>query len=205
MPVPAFDEAWWDELYSGAPARWSGRANPQLVAEVSDLAPGSALDVGSGEGGDAIWLARHGWSVTGTDISTVALSRAAEAATAAGVAVTWLHTDLTQDELPGTFDLVSAHYMHLRPEQRRRLHARLAAAVAPGGTLLLVAHEEPTGGQPGHDWDMSGMFSTAAEEAAALDPAEWEVLVAEHRPRTTVRDGQEIDRPDVVLRARRRG
>ena len=210
MTRPAFDQEFWEQLYREAPTRWSGQPNVALVAEASDLAPGTALDVGSGEGGDAIWLARRGWQVTGTDISTVALGRAAEAAAAAGVTVTWLHADLTAEPVAGSFDLVSAHYLHLPEAQRRVVHERLAAAVAPGGTLLLVAHEEPAGHEHGHGhgdpgWDMTGMFWTAAEEAARLDPAEWDVVTAEHRPRTAVRDGQQIERPDVVLRARRRG
>lgn len=207
---PEYGEAFWDQHYGTAPAIWSGRPNAQLVAEVADLPPGTALDVGCGEGADAVWLASRGWRVTGVDISAVALGRAAEAAAAAGVAADWVRADLIGWTPPaGAFDLVSAHFLHLAGEQRRTVYARLAAAVAPGGTLLLVAHEEPVGEHAAEHrasgWDMTGRFSTAAEEAAALDPAEWEVLVAEHRPRTTTRpDGQQVSRPDVVLRARRR-
>lgn len=73
-----FDEAFWNARYSEKERIWSGRPNPQLVAEAAGLAPGTALDVGCGEGADALWLAARGWQVTGVDISTVALARAAE-------------------------------------------------------------------------------------------------------------------------------
>ena len=93
-----FEQDAWEERYRARPALWSGRPNPQLVAEAAALAPGRALDVGSGEGADAIWLAERGWRVTGTDISTVALARAAEHARAAGAEpaerITWLHADM---------------------------------------------------------------------------------------------------------------
>ncbi len=108
------------------------------------LRPGSALDVGSGEGADAIWLARQGWRVTAVDISSVALARAAERASQDAEAsgrITWAHHDLTASPPPaGTFDLVSAQFMHLPLAQRTELHHRLAASVAPGGTLLIVGH-----------------------------------------------------------------
>ena len=81
-PTTVFDKKFWDERYSSAPAIWSGNPNPQLVAEVADFAPGTALDIGAGEGADALWLAQQGWSVTAVDISTVALDRAAALTTA---------------------------------------------------------------------------------------------------------------------------
>ena len=79
-----FTQEYWDERYGSAGAIWSGNPNPHLVAHVADLAPGSALDVGSGEGADAIWLATRGWQVMGIDLSTVALERAAQLASRAG-------------------------------------------------------------------------------------------------------------------------
>jgi len=106
--------------------------------------PGRALDVGCGEGGDAVWLAQRGWQVTGVDISSVALGRAAEAARAAGVEerTEWVQADLAAEGLPaGPWELVNAQYLHLRPAERAALWAALAAVVAPGGTLLVVAHD----------------------------------------------------------------
>lgn len=196
-----FDEASWEERYRIAPALWSGRANPQLVAEAADLPPGRALDAGSGEGGDALWLAGRGWQVTAADFSTVALARAAAAAEQLGVEVEWVHADLTRWTPPaGAFDLVSAQYFHLPPADRDPVFARLAAAVAPGGSLLVVGHvasELHTG--------VPEMFFTAQQVAATLDPDVWDVVVCEDRARTASGPaGHELPVADTVLRAVRR-
>ena len=139
------DEAFWDERYGSIDKLWSGNPNPQLVDQVSDLSPGTALDAGCGEGADAIWLAQRGWRVTAVDFSRVALERGAARALHVGAEVaeriTWTHADLATWVPPvETFDLVSAHFMHFPREQREPLYRRLAASVAPAGTLLIVAH-----------------------------------------------------------------
>jgi SAM-dependent methyltransferase len=195
------DEAWWDDLYKENDRRWSGNPNVQLVAEVSDLKPGTALDVGSGEGGDAIWLAVQGWQVTGVDISTVALARAAANAQERGVEVNWTHTDLTEVAPVEQFDLVTAHFFHLPSrELTALLHRRLASAVAPGGTLLVVGHSpldmDTVEGRP----HVPGMFYTAQQVEAELEPGAWDVVVAEARPRTI----KDMAMHDEVLKARRR-
>src|SRR5262245_55151569 len=102
----------WDARYSERDgAMWSGRPNGRLVAEVADLIPGWALDVGCGEGADAIWLARCGWTVTAVDISDVAVGRAREAAERAGVAVEWIRGDALLTPFAGrSFDLLSMQY-----------------------------------------------------------------------------------------------
>jgi len=205
--MPVMDERFWDERYGQADAIWSGNPNPQLVAEAGDLPVGTALDVGCGEGADAIWLARRGWQVTAVDISQVALDRAATHAEAAGVAdrIAWLHADLTDGTSPGAgFDLVSAHFLHLPSAQRVPLYRRLASAVGPGGTFLVVGHHHSdlttTIGRP--HWP--DMFFTAAQLAADLDGGPWTVLVDEQRPRTAVDpDGREITIHDAILKARR--
>jgi len=197
------DHASWEERYRDAPALWSGRVNPPLVAEATGLAPGRALDVGCGEGGDALWLAGQGWQVTGLDWSEVALARAAEHAAAAGVTdrVTWVRGDTGTWQPPvAAFDLVTAHFLHPTAEQRHALVPRLAAAVAPGGTLLWVGHP--------HDEERAALwgadrFAAAGEVAADLDPDEWEVLVAAQRQRPGADAGHH--HADEVLRARRRG
>src|SRR5215471_650837 len=109
---PAAQAAEWDARYSERDgARWSGRPNGRLVAEVATLTPGLALDVGCGEGADAIWLARSGWTVTAIDVSEVAVSRAREAAQRAGAAVEWVRGDALQTPFAaGSFDLVSMQY-----------------------------------------------------------------------------------------------
>nr|WP_240809092.1 class I SAM-dependent methyltransferase [Microbispora catharanthi] len=205
-----FDEATWEERYRSRPAVWSGRPNPQLVAEAAQLPPGRALDVGTGEGADAVWLAARGWRVTGADISATALERAAAHAADAGADVAdrteWVRADLRDHALPeGAYDLVSAQYMHLPREARRTLFARLAAAVAPGGTLLIVGHHPSDLLTKVRRMHFPQMMFTAEEVAASLDPAEWEVTAAEARPRTAVDpEGGEVTIRDAVLVARRR-
>ena len=206
-----FDQEWFEERYRSAPSLWSGQPNPQLVAEVADLPPGTALDAGSGEGADAIWLAERGWQVTAVDFATTALARAAEHAATRGAEVAaridWRQADLTVwAPSEQTFDLVSAQYMHLPPEPRAALYARLAAAVAPGGTLLIVGHDFSDVAAGAHRPPTPEMYFTAAEAAVSLAPAEWEVLVTDARPRPAkVHEGHEITVRDAVLRARRRG
>ena len=130
----------WDELYSKQDHVWSGAPNHALTVEVADLAPGRALDVGCGEGADAVWLARRGWAVTGVDPSTVALGRARRQGADARVDVDWRHGVLADLDLPGAgFDLVSAFYAVL-PRETDPV-PRLVSLVAPGGTLLVVHHD----------------------------------------------------------------
>ena len=194
------DHASWEERYRESAALWSGRANPPLVAEAAELPPGRALDVGCGEGGDVLWLAGRGWQVTGLDWSTVALARAAEHAAAAGLTdrVEWVQGDVESWQPPAqSYDLVTAHFLHPTADQRPPLIARLAAAVAPGGTLLWVGH--PHDAERAARWG-ADRFATAAAVAADLDDEAFEVLVAEQRPRP---DGDHHP-ADEVLRARRR-
>jgi SAM-dependent methyltransferase len=205
-----FDEQAWDERYRSHTAVWSGRPNPQLVAEVSDLAVGTALDAGTGEGADALWLAWHGWQVTAVDFSTVALERAAARVDALDAdlvgSIRWVHADLTTwAPTEGGFDLVSAQFMHLPPEPREAVFARLATAVAPGGTLLIVGHHPNDLHTTIHRPPMPEMFFTAEQVADSLDADQWEVLVAEARPRPANDDeGREITIHDAILRARKR-
>ena len=133
----------WDARYSERDgARWSGRPNGRLVAEVADLTPGRALDVGCGEGADAIWLARRGWTVTAIDISDLALCRAREAAELAGAAVEWVCGDALQTPFPArSFDLVSLQYPALPKAAGKRAVRTLLDTVCPGGLLLAVYHD----------------------------------------------------------------
>jgi SAM-dependent methyltransferase len=140
-----FSQEFWDDRYRSAHQLWSGQPNPQLVAQAAGLTPGHALDVGCGEGADAIWLARQGWTVTAVDISAVALERAAGHAATCGddIAgrISWRQADLLSwDPGPRQYDLVSAQFMYLPAGDLESMHRRLAAAVRPGGTLLLVLH-----------------------------------------------------------------
>lgn len=202
-----YDEQSFEERYRATDALWSGRPNTQLVREAADLPPGTALDVGCGEGADAIWLAERGWHVTAVDFARTALERGQAQAESLGREVAdrirWVHADITA-ELPGDgFDLISAQFMHLPPEPRRELFARLAAAVAPGGTLLVVGHDFSDIAAGAHRPPEPERFFTAAEVVESLDDR-WEVLVAEARPRPAhVHEGEDITVHDAVLRARK--
>src|SRR3954471_477357 len=135
------DAAEWDERYSAADQVWSGEPNGALVAEAVGLEPGRALDVGCGEGADAVWLARRGWQVTALDVSQVAIHRAQRHARDAGVQVAWVHAGLVEAALPaGGFELVSAQYPVLRKAPGAVAERILVELVAPGGTLLVVHH-----------------------------------------------------------------
>jgi SAM-dependent methyltransferase len=231
--TPTFDQPFWDDLYSASDRIWSGRPNPHLVTEASGLAPGRALDIGSGEGGDAVWLASEGWSVTAVDLSEVALGRAqahaqdpAQTDPEVAARITWQHRDVlawAPDAV--SFDLVSSQYSHFPTADMHALVERLAAAVTPGGHLLVVGHEDhghrhssdeekghgERDGQHGEHEEHgehedraeravmdAGFFYTPDELRELLDPARWEVLVAEYRPHPS-REGR-----DTVLHARRR-
>jgi SAM-dependent methyltransferase len=193
----------WDERYRSRPEIWSGNPNPVLVAEAAALPPGTAFDAGSGEGGDAFWLAARGWKVTAADISGVALQRAAARAGKLGLDITWLHTDLTRPPAPQTYDLVTAHFLHLPASGRQALFRHLAAAVAPGGTLLVVGHDPSDLTTTVPRPHLAETWWTAAEPAAALGEG-WTIEVAEARPhQATDPDGREVTIHDTVLRARR--
>jgi SAM-dependent methyltransferase len=206
-----FTQKFWDERYSGSESVWSGRPNLRLVEQVSALAPGSALDVGCGEGADAIWLAERGWTVTGVDVSPVGLNRAAEHAARAGDAIAariqWRPADLFADDPEpfGAYELVNSQYLHLPPEVRERGLARLAGSVAPGGSLLMVSHHPSDLEIPGLRPNVPELFYTASELAAGLDPARWEIVVAA-APERSVNgpDRHPVVIHDAVIHARRR-
>lgn len=199
----------WDDRYRESDRIWSGNPNTVLVREVADLEPGRALDLGCGEGADAVWLARRGWRVTATDLSRVALERAAYHAADAGVAdrIDWQWHDLGATFPEGEFDLVSAQFLHSMGDlPRERILRRAAVAVAPGGILLVVGHA----GFP--HWeknpDPTVAFPTPEEVLASLEPApgEWEVLLSgEHERVQNDPDGNPTTRTDNALKVRRRG
>lgn len=201
-----FEPASWEQRYSGEHSVWSGRPNVQLVAEATALAPGTALDVGCGEGGDIIWLAQQGWTVTGADFSTNGLARAAQHAADAGVAerTDWWQVDAREFEAGDReFDLVTTHFLHPPDAGMADVVRRLTEAVAPGGHLLVVGHAPSA-----HVAHLSASHRNAmflAEDLVPALPDDFEVVVAEQRPRTTVRDGESIDVHDATLLAKRAG
>ncbi|WP_369192016.1 class I SAM-dependent methyltransferase [Streptomyces sp. R08] len=194
----------WDNRYADRQQLWSGRPNGALVAEVAGLTRGRVLDVGCGEGADAVWLARGGWEVTALEVSGVALERAAGHARDAGVTVRWVHAGLAEAALPpASFDLVSAQYPALLRTPDAAAERALLAAVAPGGVLLLVHH---AGMDTRHEHDAA--FDPAdyvwPSMVAALLDDDWRVEVDEQRPRVAPDGGAGAHHTDdVVLRARR--
>ena len=210
---PAEPSAFWDDHYGQKSQVWSGAPNAVLVAEVADLVAGRALDLGCGEGADAIWLASRGWTVTGVDVSQTALDRARRAAEAAGVSarIEWQRHDLGVSFPAGTFDLVSAQFLQSPIDLPIEAILRSAAgAVADGGTLLIVSHAGPPSWAGEHDHPhppTPGGFPDPAACAASigLDDAGWDVEVCERRARpTTSPDGEHATHVDGVIRARRR-
>jgi SAM-dependent methyltransferase len=205
-----FSEEAWDERYQSRPSLWSGKPNPNLVSETQGLTAGTALDAGAGEGADAIWLAERGWRVTALDVSTVALQRAAGHAAERGPEIAdrveWRHADLRSWD-PGAdgFDLVAAHYLQLPAALRADVFGRLAAAVAPGGTLLVVGHHpsdlQTTVPRP----PMPELFYTGDDIAALLDVDDWKIVTNDAPGRVvTDPDGNPVTIHDTVFRATRR-
>ena len=134
----------WEERYSESARIWSGRPNARLVEMVSDLPPGRALDLGCGEGGDTVWLVRRGWHVTAVDIADTALRRAAELAGDLVERIDFQRHDLSDSFPDGTYDLISAQFLHSTVRLERPHILRTAAdAVAPGGHLVIVDHAAP--------------------------------------------------------------
>lgn len=132
----------WDERYSGSELLWSSEPNRFLVTEAAGLAPARALDLACGEGRNAVWLAERDWQVTGVDFSTVGLEKARALAQARGVRAEWVAADLLEYRPePAAFELVIVFYLQVPGPDRTPILGRAAAAVAPGGTFLLVAHD----------------------------------------------------------------
>lgn len=196
----------WDARYSEREgAMWSGRPNGRLQAEVAGLIPGRALDVGCGEGADAIWLARTGWAVTAIDISDVAVSRARQAAELAGAAVEWICGDALQTPFPaGSFDLVSLQYPALPKAAGEAGLRALPGTVRPGGLLLAVYHDLD-------DERREQMKSRGVDPADYVGADDLCQLLGDDFTVELHAAGPRIDPPpdnphiaDVVLRARRR-
>ncbi|WP_424467107.1 class I SAM-dependent methyltransferase [Pseudoclavibacter helvolus] len=208
---PQAPAEFWEELYSAKPAIWSGRVNANLASVVGGLSPGRALDLGCGEGGDAIWLAQQSWRVTGIDISSVAIERARAAATAAGVdgsRLDFVVGDLETWRPAEPLDLVTASFFQSPVQlQRARILREAALMLAPGGHLLTVAHAGPpswveTSEHPEH------LFVRPDRELGDLDlpTGEWETVIAELRTREiTSPDGVAGTLEDSVVLLRRNG
>lgn len=203
------DAQQWNERYAGEEPFLTADPARFLGAEVAAVRPGRALDLGCGEGRNALWLARRGWYVTGVDFSDVGLAKARRLAAATGVPGERLHlvlADLADYEPdPDAFDLVLLLFVHPPPPQRRRLLGSAGRALRPGGILLVVGYDvaNATEGTAGGPRDPAVLF-TADDIVTELRPP----LVVERaeRLRVPVRcAGDERMAVDAVVRARRPG
>jgi SAM-dependent methyltransferase len=201
------NEAFWNERYRGPAPVWSGEPNARLVEETSALTPGTALDAGCGEGADAIWLAERGWRVTAIDIATTALdrARAVEMPPLIAERIVWQQGDLVANPpQAATFDLVSSHFMQMAPDMLAAFVRGIAAAVKPGGTLLIVGHHPSDLLTTARRPRAPGVLYAAEDVTALLDPNEWDVVVCAAQPRpATDPDNNPVTVHDTVLRAQR--
>lgn len=132
----------WDERYAGPDLVWGAGPNQFVVEQLTGRQPGRAIDLATGEGRNAIWLASQGWQVTGVDFSSVGLARAARLAAERGVQVEWVVADLREYQPPlDGYDLVLIAYLQFRRQDLASVLSRAAAALAPGGTLMVVGHD----------------------------------------------------------------
>jgi 2-polyprenyl-3-methyl-5-hydroxy-6-metoxy-1,4-benzoquinol methylase len=203
-----YDRNFWEERWSQALRQHGDRVaqrppNAQLAAEVGDLLPGRALDAGCGHGSDTLWLAARGWQVTAVDFAATALAHARSTAEAMGPDVAeridWVEADLaTWTPQRDEYDLVVCLYVHVAGSVAEMVQ-RMATGVARGGTLFLVGHR-PIDPATGAATAAAGQVQVSVEAAlAALDPGQWQPIVADERPRRMAGTGV-----DAVIRARRR-
>jgi SAM-dependent methyltransferase len=195
----------WDQLYSGEPV-WSGNPNEALVTEVSGLSVGRALDVGCGEGADALWLAGDGWHVTALDISPKAVGRAERMAADAGLQVDGVAAGLLDASLPDApYDLVIAMYPALLRTPTGEAERRLLDLVAPGGTLLVVHHADIDREHAlEQGYDPEDYVSPEDVHLLAVERGGWDVVADERRARGHVGGAGAHHENDLVVRLRRR-
>ncbi|MGQ0574834.1 MAG: class I SAM-dependent methyltransferase [Pseudonocardia sp.] len=203
-----FDRAFWEQRWAQALREHGDRIaarppNAHLTGAVANLRPGRALDAGCGHGSETLWLAARGWRVTAVDFSATALNQARSTAESLGADVAgrvdWVEGDLaTWIPQPRHYDLVASLHVHVAGSVAEMM-LRMAAAVAPGGTLVLVGHR-PLDPVTGAATPAAGQVQVGVDDAvAALDPARWELVTAEDRPRAVAGTGV-----DAVVCARRR-
>ncbi len=194
----------WDRRYTGSELLWSAEPNRFLVAETAELPPGRVLDLACGEGRNGVWLAERGFELTGVDFSAVGIEKARRLAAARGVEAEWVVADLQEYRPePSAYDLVLLFYLQVPAGQRRTVVRAAAGALAPGGTLLLVAHDR-TNLEEGHGGPREPeVLYTADDVVADLEGCGLELERAERveRPVQTP-DGERVAL-DVLVRARR--
>lgn len=197
---------YWELRYSGSERVWSGKVNATMASVVAELAPGTAIDLGCGEGGDVLWLAEQGWTALGLDISATAVGRAREEAAARGLdGASFEAVDLDAWEPePASVDLVTASFFQSNVAlDRTAILRRALTALRPGGRLVTVSHAAPPSWAKDHPAKMVSVQDEAAQLGGHAD--EWEVEQADERPRAAVApDGTPGEHLDAVLVLRRR-
>ena len=199
---PGFAREDWNARYAQKELVWSAEPNRRFAAEVGGLPPGRALDLACGEGRNAVWLAERGWRVTGVDFSDVALAKAAELAAGRGVEVDWVVADvLGYEPEPHAFDLVAVLYLQLPRDELRHAVRAAVGAVAPGGTLVVLAHDT-TNLTVGHGGPKDAAVLYTAEDVVP-ELEEMAVERAEAVERTVPLPDGEAVAVDAFVRARR--
>jgi SAM-dependent methyltransferase len=191
------DATGWDERYRATDRLWSAEPNVFVADRLGGVRPGRGLDLASGEGRNAIWLAGEGWDMTAVDFSEAAIERGR----ATSDEVTWVVADIRDWEPEDLFDLVVVAYLHLSLEDFERLIRRVVTWLAPSGELFMVGHdrrnlEKGVGGPqvPEVLWDIEEIVPWMD----GLDILEAEIVerdvVGDNEPRTAL---------DALIRARR--
>jgi SAM-dependent methyltransferase len=194
----------WDRRWTDKLLHAHGEPSSVVLAALDRLAPGRALDLGCGNGRHAMWLAERGWRVTAVDFSTEALRQARERATAGGVEVDWVEADLAAYEpRRQAFDLVLVAYLHVPGGERAPILAKAAAAVADGGTLLVVGHDLTNIGTGAPGPANPSLLYTPADLVPELPELEIERTEQVRRP-TELEDGTPVEAVDALVLARRR-
>ncbi len=163
--MPTDTPEFWDEMWAGMEDCGSG-SDEILAAQVERLAPGRALEVGCGTGGNATWLARQGWQVTAVDYSMVAIEKGRRLAAEQGVTVEFVVADASTYRPKAQYDLITSFYIQLFPAQRARMLANISRGLAPGGTLLFVSHDKSC---PPSGWSEEDLQSLTTPEAIVAE------------------------------------
>lgn len=135
----------WDERYAEAAVAhssvWSLEPNAWIAQAVGGLEPGTAVDLGAGEGRNALWLASLGWGVTAVDFSSVGLATGASRAESLGLDIEWVTADATTWIAPDQVDLVVVAYLQLPADDLARALGNAIGYLVPGGTIAVIGHD----------------------------------------------------------------
>ncbi len=188
----------WNDRYSASDYVWTIKVNQFVERHLADLEPGEAIDLGAGEGRNAVWLAQKGWTVTAVDFSTVGLEKGRQLAQDHNVTVDFVEGDATTWQPDGTVDLVVLSYLQLDPDGRQAVLTHTKTWLRPGGTLFVIAHDQTNvahgyGGPPSTE-----VCYSVEETVAALDGLE--ISLAEVAERIVATDdGEQVALDTLVI------